>query len=140
MATRDTILVVEDDSGLAAVLVEALGEQGFRVIAAHSLAEATRFLRAFRVQLVLADALWHDRAADPWAAADAIRAAASDAPLVLCSGHDPARYAENASHGCAAFLGKPFDVEELLRLVAALLPGRRGARPQGHGHALEQVL
>jgi DNA-binding response OmpR family regulator len=140
MAARDTILVVEDDRDLAAVLVAALGDEGFRVLAAPSLAEATRVLRAFRVRLVLADALWHDRAADPWAGVDAIRAAAGDAPLVLCSAHDPSRYAAHAAHGCAAFLAKPFDVDELIGLVAALLPGRRGACPQGHGHALEQVL
>jgi CheY-like chemotaxis protein len=140
MATRSTILVVEDDPDLAEILLEALGGEGFRVLAAASAEEATRVLRAFRARLVLADALWQDRASDPWSAVDAIRAAAGDAPLVLCSAHDAARYADYPDHGCAAFLAKPFDVDALLALVASLLPESLGSRPQGDGHALEQVL
>lgn len=140
MTTRSTILVVEDGPDLAAALVEALGDEGFRVLAAASVEEATRVLRAFLAQLVLADALWQGRASDPWAAVDAIRASAGEAPLILCSGQDAARYADYAAHGCAAFLAKPFDIDALLGLVASLLPGQRGANPQGHGHALEQIL
>jgi DNA-binding NtrC family response regulator len=130
MATRDTILVVEDDPDLAAALGEALGDAGVRVLTTTSVAGAMRILRAFRVQLVLTDALWQDRATDPWASVDAIRAAAGDAPLILCSGHDAARYAECAAHGCAAFLAKPFDIDAFIGLVVSLLPGDRGGAPR----------
>jgi two-component system KDP operon response regulator KdpE len=140
MAVRRTILVVEDDADIVALLSDLLGAAGYRVLTAGTATEAQRILRAFRAQLVIADALLPASGEGRWSVLDPILAAAGDAPVVLCSAHDPQEYADYAAHGCTAFLAKPFDMDELVALVASLLPDAPPGVAQGGSHALEQVL
>jgi DNA-binding NtrC family response regulator len=141
MPTRPTILVVEDDDAIAALLFDVLGAAGYRVLTAGTAEDALRILRSFRIQLLITDALRHEIGADRWSPLDPILAAAGDAPIILCSAYDPQDYADYATRGCAAFLAKPFDVDALLALVASLLPDNTGRGvAQGGGYALEQVL
>src|SRR5687768_9609468 len=108
MTTRDTILAIDEDPGIAALVCDVLGQAGYRGLVAASEDEALLFLRAFKVQLVITDALRPNHSADQWATLDTIRAAAGDAALVICSGHDQHDYADHAAHGYAALLPKPF--------------------------------
>jgi DNA-binding NtrC family response regulator len=140
MAMRWTLLVVDDDADIVALLSDLLGAAGYRVLTAGTAAEALRIVRAFRVHLVIADALLPASGEGRWSPLDAIVAASGDAPVVLCSARDPWEYADYAAHGCAAFLAKPFDRDGLGALVAALLRDAGRGVGQGGGHALEQVL
>ena len=140
IVTRQTILVVGDDAEVATLLHDLLGAAGYRVLAAATSPAAVATLRAFRVRLVIADALPPAQGAERWSALAPLLAAAGAVPVILCSARDPEEYADYADRGCAAFLAKPFDVDALLALVASLLPETRGAGAQGGGHALEQVV
>ena len=113
-----TLLVVEDEPSIAALLALVLGEEGYRVAVAGDGRAALRRLAEGGYDLVLSDimmprldglGLARAMGADP-----ALRAI----PLILMSAvHLPrdgvARY--------AAFLAKPFDLDALLATVARLL-------------------
>ena len=135
MGTRGTILVVEDNPDIADLLRETLAEAGYRVLPAATPDAARQILAAFRVGLVLTDA-FHGAPGAPgtiWDDLDPLVGLAGDAPLVLCSAHDPALYADFAAHGFTAALPKPFDLDDLLALVATLLPADRTLGTPGQG-------
>ncbi len=123
MDARPTILLVEDDPAIAALLHDALTDEGYRVLVAASPMVGCTILTAFRVGLVLTDGFRGD---DPWAPLAPLVAQAGSTPVILCSAANPARYADHAAHGFAALLPKPFDLDGLVALVAALLA--RGGR------------
>jgi CheY-like chemotaxis protein len=124
MATRGTVLVVDDTPDIAAMIREALAEDGYRVLVAPTVAVALAILAAFRVHLVLTDAFYPVPGAtgNPWTALDPLVQATGDLPLVLCTARPAADYAAHAAHGFAAVLTKPFTLDALARLVGALLP------------------
>lgn len=132
---RGTILVAEDDAEIAALLHEALELDGYRVLLAPTIAVALEILAAFRVRLVIADGFRAQATADPWASLAPLVARARTTPVILCSAHNPATYADYAARGFAAFLPKPFDLDALSALVAALLA--RGMGPTSGAAALE---
>ena len=138
--TRKTILVVEDEVEVAALVEDLLTTVGHRVLTAGTAEEALRIAHAFRVHLLLLDTLPPHPGQDRWSALEPIVAAACDAPVILCSADDPQEYADYAAHGCAAFLAKPFDFDALGALVASLLPDAERGIAQGGGHAPEQVI
>ena len=121
MGKRETILVAADDLDIAEVLREALACEGYRVLVASSVATARDILAAFRVDLVVTDAFPPDSGGDRWSPLWPLVDAARGVPLLLCSAHNPTRYAGFADHGFAASLPKPFDLDDLLALVASLL-------------------
>ena len=126
METRGTILVVDDDPDIAGVMRELLAVEGYRVLVAPSIGLARDILAAFRVGLVITDGFHSGMYADRWTPLQPLVDAAAGRPLVLCSAHDLARYADFAAHGIAAYLPKPFDFADLLALVGSFL------RAEGH--------
>lgn len=126
METRGTILVVDDDPDIAGVMRELLAVEGYRALVAPSIGLARDILAAFRVGLVITDAFPPDVSGDRWAPLQPLIDASNGIPLVLCSAHDVARYADFAAHGIAAYLPKPFDLADLLALVGSCL------RAEGH--------
>ncbi len=86
---RPTILILEDDPAVLALLGEALGGAGDRVVAAAGVAEAATVLARGPLDPVLTDAqrvLAGGAWADPWAALDGVRALAGGAPVVSVTG------------------------------------------------------
>jgi len=126
MDARPTILLVEDDPGIAALICEVLTDEGYRVLLAASPTLGCTILAAFRVGLVLTDG-FHDGGDDPWAPLAPLVAQARSTPVILCSAANPALYADHADHGFAAVLPKPFNLDGLLALVVSLLPDRDDA-------------
>ena len=115
-----TILVVEDDAAVAALLREVLNDvPGWGATVVHDAAAARRVGRVVRVEAVVLDlhlpglsglellALWR---ADP---------AWPDPPVVLTTGHPehPAVRAAVAAGAVTALVPKPFDVDELVAAV-----------------------
>jgi DNA-binding response OmpR family regulator len=134
---RDTILVVEDTADLADLLRDVLTGAGYRVLVAWTADTALQILAALRVQLVLTDA---PRPADEdagaiWAALDRLAHAARKTPLVLYAADEPNRYADYATHGFAARLAKPLDLDALVTTVRSLLPVERHRPSVAHGPA-----
>lgn len=119
------LLVVEDDQAIADLFVTALADEGYSVDRASSSDQAIALLEAKppdAYALVLTNPFVSVRD-DPYAQLVRLRAATA-APIVICSGHPAARYADYPARGYAAFLQEPFDLQELINLVASLTNGR----------------
>lgn len=122
MATRGTVLVVDDDPTITALLREALADEGYRVVTAPTVAGALDILAAIRIELVITDAFRPaPTPGDPWGALDTLAHAAGGIPLLLCTARPAAEYAGYADHGFAALLPKPFDLDALAVTVGALI-------------------
>jgi len=114
---RPSLLIIDDDDDLRELLAEVLDGEGYRVRSAPSGAEGLRMLDG--VDLVLLDL--HMRGMNGAATARAIRATA---PIVLVSAH--ADLAEVASEiGSPYFVGKPFQLDDLLATIEAALASSR---------------
>ncbi len=124
MDARPTILLVKDDSAIAALIRDVLTDEGYRVLVAATPTLGRTILAAFKVALILTDGFRGD---DPWAPLALLVAQAGRTPVILCSAAHLERYADHAAHGFAALLPKPFNLDALVALVASLMPHRDDA-------------
>ena len=118
-----SLLVVDDDPGILAMLVDCLRDTGHPVAGVASVDAAVAALARDRYALVLADA-FHDLLGphdDRWAALESLRRAAAPAPVVIVSGHREETFAGWAERGFAGHLPKPFDLGDLLATVRECL-------------------
>ncbi len=112
------ILVVEDDPPLARLIEALLETEGYRVRCVADGQAALEAVRAERPALVLLDVTLPKL--DGWEVLARLRAEACPPPVVLLTGQTRAAgRAESA--GAAAAVLKPFDIEELLQVVAQLV-------------------
>jgi DNA-binding NarL/FixJ family response regulator len=138
-AHTPVVLAVEDDAQVRALYRNALGaEPGLLLVTARDGEEG--LLRAWErpPDLVLADLLMPG--VDGAAFCRLLRAhpATAGTPVVAVSGADPLSARALALRArCAAWLGKPFGVDELLAAVRRHLP-RRSAEPGGGSGPLTQ--
>ncbi len=108
------ILVVDDDDATRAAERAVLAESGFRVIEARDGAEAMSALQSDPPALVLLDIQMPG--VDGPAFARSMRMALRRVPLVVLTGaQDPKREADRCN--AEAYLRKPFDAPELVRVV-----------------------
>ena len=123
-----TILVVEDDDAMRALLVEELGDAGYRVRAAPGGHQGLELARSERMDLVITDLRMPDL--DGF---DLIRdvGALPDPPhIVMITAFGSIETAIKAVKlGAYDYITKPFEFEELLLLVAKTL-GERSLRRQ----------
>ena len=115
-----TVLVVEDEFGIAELLDAILTDEGYRVLNAINGKEGMELLATERADLVFTDymmpvmdgaALLHAMGDDP---------ALSAIPVVLMSSMPEATAAERCS-GYVTFLRKPFRLSTVVSLAAGLL-------------------
>ncbi len=121
MDARPTILLVEDDAAVGALIQDVLTDEGYRVLVAATPTLGRTILAAFKVARILTDGFRGD---DPWAPLAPLVSQAGRTPVILCSAANAALYAAHAAHGFAARLPKPFDLDALVALVASLVPHR----------------
>ena len=125
-----TILVVDDELGIRALLSEILTDEGHTVELAENAAQARQVRDAFRPDLVLLDIWMPDvdgvTLLKEWSSASLLTM-----PVIMMSGHGTIDTAVEATkYGASAFLEKPITLQKLLRAVdAALL--KPGARAPG---------
>lgn len=138
-----TILVVDDELGIRALLSEILTDEGHTVELAEDAAQARGIRESLRPDLVLLDIWMPDvdgvTLLKEWAAAGQL-----SMPVIMMSGHGTIDTAVEATKfGASAFLEKPITLQKLLRAVEQALV-KPGARPGGAagaargdgGHAL----
>ena len=132
---RVSILIIDDDRSIRDLAFEALRDEGYRAVTLASHAEALQYLAAFRFGLILADSPGALEA-DPWPVLEAVKAAAGDSPVILFSAHRADYFADYRARGFAGLISKPFDLDQLLTTVAAVLTDRGGMAPavddEGH--------
>jgi DNA-binding NtrC family response regulator len=142
-----TILVVDDELGIRALLSEILTDEGHTVELAENAAQARTLRESVRPDLVLLDIWMPDvdgiSLLKEWSAT-----ACLTMPVIMMSGHGTIDTAVEATkHGAMAFLEKPITLQKLLRAVeqglakpsarapqAALSSSTHSLRGDGGGH------
>ncbi|MBN8510867.1 MAG: sigma-54-dependent Fis family transcriptional regulator, partial [Burkholderiales bacterium] len=116
-----TILVVDDELGIRALLSEILSDEGHTVELAENAAQARAVRERLRPDLVLLDIWMPDvdgvTLLKEWGAG-----AQLTMPVIMMSGHGTIDTAVEATkHGAIAFLEKPITLQKLLRAVEQAL-------------------
>ena len=116
-----TVLVVDDDAAIRQFVEMALADQGYRVLTAEHGQAALQVLGSASPGLILLD--MRMPVMDGWAFAKAYRRTSPPhAPIVvLTAARDAALYARQIE--ADAFLAKPFDLRDLMALVARFADG-----------------
>ena len=124
-----TILVVDDELGIRALLSEILTDEGHTVELAENAAQARSVRESLRPDLVLLDIWMPDvdgiTLLKEWGAANQLTM-----PVIMMSGHGTIDTAVEATrYGAIAFLEKPITLQKLLRAVEQALakPAPRSA-------------
>jgi DNA-binding NtrC family response regulator len=131
-----TILVVDDEVGIRALLSEILTDEGHAIEMAENAAQARAVRERLRPDLVLLDIWMPDvdgiSLLKEWGASGLLTM-----PVVMMSGHGTIDTAVEATKfGAMAFLEKPITLQKLLRAVDQALakpaaPSATSARPLG---------
>ncbi|SHM09309.1 response regulator [Rhizobacter sp. OV335] len=126
-----TILVVDDELGIRALLSEILTDEGHQVELAENAAQARACRERVRPDLVLLDIWMPDvdgiTLLKEWGATTLLTM-----PVIMMSGHGTIDTAVEATKvGAIAFLEKPITLQKLLRAVeqALVKPNSRAAPP-----------
>ena len=124
-----TILVVDDELGIRALLSEILADEGHTVELAENAAQARLIRESLRPDLVLLDIWMPDvdgvTLLKEWSALGQL-----SMPVIMMSGHGTIDTAVEATkYGASAFLEKPITLQKLLRAVeqALMKPAQRAA-------------
>ena len=117
--SRPRVLVVEDDESIRQFIEMALNDDGFEVVVAEEGAAALEAAARFRPQVILLD--MRMPGVDGWRFAQAYRASPPPrAPILVLTAARSAG-ASAAEIDADAFLAKPFEVSELLRILNSLI-------------------
>ena len=119
-----TLLMIEDDARLAAMVIDYLTHNGFNVAQAGRADEGLAWLAAHRAELVILDLMLPD--GDGLDVCRAIRARSDTPVLMLTAKGDPTDRVVGLELGADDYLPKPFEPRELLARIRAVLR-RRGA-------------
>ncbi|MDP1899204.1 MAG: response regulator [Rubrivivax sp.] len=129
-----TILVVDDELGIRALLCEILTDEGHTVELAENAAQARQVRESLRPDLVLLDIWMPDvdgvTLLKEWSAGGQL-----SMPVIMMSGHGTIDTAVEATkYGASAFLEKPVTLQKLLRAVeqALVKPAQRLAAAAGY--------
>ncbi len=130
-----TILVVDDELGIRALLSEILTDEGHTVELAENAAQARQVRESLRPDLVLLDIWMPDvdgvTLLKEWSAGGQL-----SMPVIMMSGHGTIDTAVEATKfGASAFLEKPVTLQKLLRAVeqALMKPTPKSAAAAGQG-------
>ncbi len=114
------ILVVDDDESILAVVKMVLEDEGHSVLLARDGSEALALLESTRPRLILLDLRMPNVNGSQFAKAYRKGPGPHASIVVLTAGRDAPEAA--AAAGASDYLRKPFDVEDLVRIVSSLVP------------------
>ena len=111
-----SVLLVEDDAGIAMVITAALEAEGFSVTHCDSIAERDRLITGRKFAALVTDVMLTD--GDGIETIGTVRAMAPDMPIIILSAQNTLDTAVRASDtGAFEYFPKPFDIDELARTV-----------------------
>lgn len=124
--TAPRVLLIDDDPDILHVAGDILEEEGYEVVRAHDGAEALRHLDTALPDVILLDLMMP--VADGWDVLGRLRNAERwcQVPIIVLSAHDALAEQAAALHA-DAWLGKPFEVDALVRKVGELVPVARAS-------------
>jgi signal transduction histidine kinase/ActR/RegA family two-component response regulator len=121
---RETVLVVEDDAGVRAMVREALEAAGYGVVTASNGREALQEIRdaGTDVSLVITDVIMPEMGGrEMW---ERLVSDGIDVPLIVMSGFPQEEEVDALSRGAAAYLQKPFGPNDVSNAVRSTLESR----------------
>jgi two-component system nitrogen regulation response regulator GlnG len=119
-----TLLLVEDDTGIATVITAALEDEGFDIVQCASIRERDTRLADHSFDVMLTDVMLED--GDGLATLGAVRAIAPEMPIIVLSAQNTLDTAVRASDSEAfEYFPKPFDLDELVRAVCQAAGDRK---------------
>ena len=128
-----TILVVDDELGIRALLSEILADEGHTIELAENAAQARACRERIRPDLVLLD-IWMPDVDGITLLKEWASTAQLTMPVIMMSGHGTIDTAVEATkYGAMAFLEKPITLQKLLRAVEQGL-AKPAARPAVSAH------
>jgi two-component system, OmpR family, response regulator len=126
LIVMDTLLVVEDEPSLRALLSDCLREPGYEVITAGEGREAVRLARRHAPDLIVLDVMLPD--IDGFDVVRRLRGGGDRTPVLFLTARDAtADKVRGLTAGGDDYVTKPFSLEELIARVQALLRRGRGA-------------
>jgi two-component system, OmpR family, response regulator len=131
-STAKTVLVVDDDPAMRAMIADYLGDRGFRVVTAADGGEMARVLAEGTVHLILLDLKLPDE--DRMNLIRSLRAG-SGVPIIVLTGHhrEEVDRVVGLELGADDYLTKPFGLRELLARIRAVLRRGEMATPAPEG-------
>lgn len=139
MSVHGSILVADDDAAIRTVLSQAFSRVGHEVRVTSNASTLWRWIAGGEGDIVVTDVIMPDE--NIFDMLPRIRKARPDMPVIAMSAQNTFMTAIRASElGAYEYLPKPFDLTELLNIVARALaePKHRPAEPQG-GEAQESM-
>ena len=134
----EKILIVDDDPGLRRLLERFLDEQGFRVRAVENVEQMDRLLSRELFQLVVLDLMLPGE--DGLSACNRLRASNNQVPIIMLTAKgDEASRIQGLELGADDYLAKPFNPDELMARVRAVLRRQSAPVPGAPGSEDESV-
>lgn len=115
--TGKTILIIDDDVHLQAVLDIALRNEGYQVVLASDGEEGLRFISDAQPDLVLSDVMMPNMDGVEFFYAIRDRLLGSDIPIIMMTALSRKDWFDELEMEGAVFLQKPFEMERLLDLI-----------------------
>ena len=115
----ETILIVEDEPMLRELVADVLMGQGYEVLLASNGREAVEVFKKKqeKVRLIILDMIMPEM--DGPATFHALRSMSPDLKVIISSGFSQDSSVQKLlSRGAAAFVGKPYQTEDLLKIIA----------------------
>ena len=133
-----TILVVEDDRNISELLQLYLQKEGYRVLAAYDGGEAVKVFREEAPDLVLLDLMLP--VLDGWGVCRTIREESRTPIIMLTAKGETEDKVNGLREGADDYITKPFEMQEVLARVEAVL--RRGApeAPKGRRLSFDKLV
>lgn len=128
-----TVLIVEDDLEVLALVRQALSSEGYVLVDASTLADGWRYFETLRPDIVIADVGLPDGTGLTLCERVRSHSVLSDTPFIILTGKDQIEDKERGfAAGADHYLTKPLHIKELRLWVASLLR-RIKFTDQGHG-------
>ena len=125
------VLLVEDDASIAVVITAALGDEGYDVLRCESIDGRDRLLAQQEFDVMLTDVMLED--GDGIETLGQVRANHPDMPIIILSAQNTLDTAVRATEtGAFEYFPKPFDLDELLKVVNQAVEAGRGKTPQNN--------
>ena len=125
-----TVLVVDDEFGVAEVLESILQDEGYRVLTAINGRQGLDRAAETQPDLIMLDVMMPIMGGAAMLAALRTDGRFAQVPVILMSSLDETTARESCS-GFQAFLRKPFRIAELLALLDQVAPAERADDPAG---------
>jgi len=127
MATQPSILVVDDDTEMRALLLDVLRNEGYEVAEAKNGTEAVRALRAREFDIILMDK--NMPGPSGLDLLPGFRRVCPRSQVIMMTAYgDVPSFMEAAEKGAVEFLFKPFRMEEMKAAITKALRGEAESR------------